>query len=134
MYSLLPHFDTPSELLTLPVELWLNILRMLDPISLLTAVRACPAWMRISEDDSILKKTLKTARKLEVKLALEIIHGSLQKRVKTHPNRIDDLTKYQFRLLPIYMNPVEILTRRRRTKSRKDPACNVDKKFIHCRI
>ncbi|KAJ3649210.1 hypothetical protein Zmor_020964 [Zophobas morio] len=66
MYQILP-FVTASEfaLPDLPVELWANILRCLDPSSLLTATRSSDPWKRIAQGDPVLRKTVKNQLVLE---------------------------------------------------------------------
>ncbi|KAJ3656175.1 hypothetical protein Zmor_015271 [Zophobas morio] len=66
MFHILP-FVAASEfaLPNLPVEIWVIILRCLDPRSLVTATRSVDRWERITRGDPVLSKTLKKQLLLE---------------------------------------------------------------------
>ncbi|KAJ3666097.1 hypothetical protein Zmor_001552 [Zophobas morio] len=56
-----PEFALPN----LPTELWTIILRSLDPSSLIIAVKSIDLWKRISQEDSVLRQTVKNQLLLE---------------------------------------------------------------------
>ncbi|KAJ3641469.1 hypothetical protein Zmor_027976 [Zophobas morio] len=66
MYKILPFAATVEFALpNLPVEIWANILRCLDPSSLLTAARSNDLWDRITQGDPVLRKTVRDQLVLE---------------------------------------------------------------------
>ncbi|CAG9760987.1 unnamed protein product [Ceutorhynchus assimilis] len=64
MYSLLP-FTTTSMLPEMPIEVWCNILRMLDSKSLLSAARSLSSFSSMAREDPILRQKVRTAIKEE---------------------------------------------------------------------
>ncbi|XP_056640300.1 uncharacterized protein LOC130447484 [Diorhabda sublineata] len=62
-------FDLPG----LPVELWITILRLLDPKSLLATTRADVRWRNICLGDCILRNRLQEILKMERRFALDTI-------------------------------------------------------------
>ncbi|CAG9760991.1 unnamed protein product [Ceutorhynchus assimilis] len=64
MYSLLP-FITTSMLPEMPIEVWCNILRMLDSKSLLSAVRSSSSFSSMARGDPILGQKVRLAIKEE---------------------------------------------------------------------
>ncbi|CAG9760989.1 unnamed protein product [Ceutorhynchus assimilis] len=62
MYSLLPFIAT-SMLPEMPIEVWCNILRMLDSKSLLSAVRSSSSFSSMARGDPILRQKVRSAIK-----------------------------------------------------------------------
>ncbi|KAJ3656177.1 hypothetical protein Zmor_015273 [Zophobas morio] len=78
MFKTLP-FVAANEfaLPNLPVEIWVIILRCLDPRSLLTAARSFELWERITRGDRVLRKTLKKQLQLEKLRRREMLNQGL---------------------------------------------------------
>ncbi|XP_072380340.1 uncharacterized protein [Diabrotica undecimpunctata] len=76
MFRLLPVIAASCfQLAALPVEMWSNILRLLDPLSLLATARSDPRFKSICLSDSVLRNNLRDALEIERRQAEEIIRN-----------------------------------------------------------
>ncbi|XP_072383830.1 uncharacterized protein [Diabrotica undecimpunctata] len=76
MFRLLPVIAASCfQLAALPVEMWSNILRLLDPLSLLATARSDPRFKSICLGDSVLRNNLRCALEIERRQAEEIIRN-----------------------------------------------------------
>ncbi|XP_028131041.1 uncharacterized protein LOC114326798 isoform X1 [Diabrotica virgifera virgifera] len=76
MFRLLPVIAASCfQLTALSVEMWSNILRLLDPLSLLATARSDPRFKSICLGDSVLRNNLRNAFEIERRQAEEIIRN-----------------------------------------------------------
>ncbi|XP_050504629.1 uncharacterized protein LOC114326797 isoform X2 [Diabrotica virgifera virgifera] len=141
MFRLLPVIAASCfQLTALPVEMWSNILRLLDPLSLLATARSDPRFKSICLGDSVLRNNLRNAFEIERRQAEEIIRNPAKsitisredaKRVFA-ANASKKITKKSVNL----RHSLEVLRKKpMKTENRKKNQClSTVKKIFNCRI
>ncbi|CAH1103314.1 unnamed protein product [Psylliodes chrysocephalus] len=140
MFRLLPVIVASCfELVPLPMEMWSNVLRLLDPMTLLSTVRASPKWKNVCLGDRILKKKLKSASNIEVKLAKESIcnPGKFVSVSRTEPKIMFGMNvakKISRKPNPIASDPIQIILKENLKNRLENRVVKNTKKFVSCRI
>ncbi|XP_072381516.1 uncharacterized protein [Diabrotica undecimpunctata] len=141
MFRLLPVIAASCfQLTALPMEMWSNILRLLDPLSLLATARSDPRFKSICLGDSVLRNNLRDALEIERRQAEEIIRNPAKSIIisREDSKRVfaANVSKKITRKSVNLKHSLEVLKKKpMKTENKKKNHClSAVKKVFNCRI